>query len=173
MTDDDKGLHAQPLPDVFPTSPHPYRAKPTSTHLTPSVPCCRIPLTCSDTNPVESSSELRDVDFQPSSLVHASVTIIHPQLRDLILPLERGHIIYPHVMTLESMRWPAPEKLSPRGDDTGDLPTPSPWERCYEEAMSGFYAGRPPGRAASPAKPQPAIRTLFKLDFTPTCLTTK
>lgn len=157
-------------PDTSP-HPHPYRPTPTSTSPPPCPPHC--PLTLSDTNPVESSSELRDVDFQPSSIVQAQVTIIHPQLRDLILPLERGHIIYPHVMTLESMRWAAPEKMSPRGEDGRDLLTPSPWERCYEEAMSGFYSGRPPPRSSSPAKPTPTTRTLFKLDFTPTCLTTK
>lgn len=121
---------------------------------------------------MESSSELRDVDFRPSSLVHASVTIIHPQLRDLILPLDRGHIIYPHVQTLQEMRWDPPEEMSP-GEDGYEAATPSPWERSYGDIMSGLYGGRSHRRSEAPAKPLPSTRTLFKLDFTPTCLTTK
>ncbi|WWC69372.1 uncharacterized protein I206_103311 [Kwoniella pini CBS 10737] len=52
-----------------------------------------------------SSSELRDISLTPTSVRSARITIIHPQLRDLILPLERGRVLYPRGMTIEEQRW--------------------------------------------------------------------
>ena len=56
-----------------------------------------------------SSSELRDLSLQPSAVIHTKgITIIHQQLRDLILPLERARVIYPHGTTLEQITWSHP-----------------------------------------------------------------
>lgn len=52
-----------------------------------------------------SSSELRDLSLQPSSIRSGRVTIIHPQLRDLILPLERAKVLYPRGTTIEQVSW--------------------------------------------------------------------
>ncbi|KAK4687467.1 hypothetical protein P7C73_g2638, partial [Tremellales sp. Uapishka_1] len=52
-----------------------------------------------------SSSELRDIDLQPTAVRNAKITIIHPQLRDLILPLERARVLYPRGSTIEESRW--------------------------------------------------------------------
>ena len=51
------------------------------------------------------SSEMRDLSLTPSSVRAARITIIHPQLRDLILPLDRGNVLYPKGTTLEQQRW--------------------------------------------------------------------
>jgi hypothetical protein len=55
--------------------------------------------------PTASSSELRDLSLTPSSIRSARITIIHPQLRDLILPLDRGNVLYPKGTTLEQQQW--------------------------------------------------------------------
>ncbi|WRT67211.1 uncharacterized protein IL334_004177 [Kwoniella shivajii] len=52
-----------------------------------------------------SSSELRDISLTPTAIRSAKITIIHPQLRDLILPLERGRVLYPRGMSIEEQRW--------------------------------------------------------------------
>nr|XP_018263766.1 uncharacterized protein I303_03639 [Kwoniella dejecticola CBS 10117]OBR85924.1 hypothetical protein I303_03639 [Kwoniella dejecticola CBS 10117] len=52
-----------------------------------------------------SASELRDISLTPTFVRSAKITIIHPQLRDLILPLERGRVLYPRGMTIEEQRW--------------------------------------------------------------------
>lgn len=51
------------------------------------------------------SSELRDLPLEPTFLVDARITIIHPQLRDLILPLERRKVWYPHGNSIEEISW--------------------------------------------------------------------
>ncbi|WWD16043.1 hypothetical protein CI109_100468 [Kwoniella shandongensis] len=51
------------------------------------------------------SSELRDISLQPTAIRSAKITIVHPQLRDLILPLARGRILYPRGPTIEEQRW--------------------------------------------------------------------
>ena len=35
----------------------------------------------------------------------AKITIIHPQLRDLVLPLERGRVLYPRGNGIDEQRW--------------------------------------------------------------------
>lgn len=52
-----------------------------------------------------SSTELRDISFTPTSIRPAKVTIIHPQLRDLILPLSRGRVLYPRGLNIDEIRW--------------------------------------------------------------------
>ncbi|BEI91660.1 uncharacterized protein CcaverHIS019_0404800 [Cutaneotrichosporon cavernicola] len=51
------------------------------------------------------SSELRDLSTAPASVRAANITIIHPQLRDLVLPIERGRVLYPHGTAIEDQRW--------------------------------------------------------------------
>ncbi|KAK8869692.1 hypothetical protein IAR55_000260 [Kwoniella newhampshirensis] len=51
------------------------------------------------------ASELRDISLQPTAIRSAKITIVHPQLRDLILPLARGRILYPRGPTIEEQRW--------------------------------------------------------------------
>jgi len=52
---------------------------------------------------LDHSPNLRDLPLQPSAIVKARPTIIHPQLRDLILPLERGRILYPRGNSIEEL----------------------------------------------------------------------
>ncbi|GMK59394.1 hypothetical protein CspeluHIS016_0704090, partial [Cutaneotrichosporon spelunceum] len=51
------------------------------------------------------SSELRDLSTAPASVRAANITIIHPQLRDLVLPIERGRVLYPHGAVIEEQLW--------------------------------------------------------------------
>ncbi|CAD6581228.1 MAG: hypothetical protein TREMPRED_002944 [Tremellales sp. Tagirdzhanova-0007] len=59
------------------------------------------------------SSELRDLSLQPSAVKPTEITIIHQQLRDLILPLERGKVLYPRGTAIEQLCW------SPEIDEDG------------------------------------------------------
>ena len=52
---------------------------------------------------LDHSPNLRDLPLQPSAIIKARPTIIHPQLRDLILPLERGRILYPRGNSIEEL----------------------------------------------------------------------
>jgi hypothetical protein len=54
---------------------------------------------------MESSSELRDLSLKPTGIHSSKITIVHPQLRDLILPLSRGHVMYPRGQTIEELKW--------------------------------------------------------------------
>ncbi|WVW83001.1 hypothetical protein I302_105017 [Kwoniella bestiolae CBS 10118] len=88
-----------------------------------------------------SSSELRDISLTPSSIRSAKITIIHPQLRDLILPLERGRVLYPRGASIEEQRWlPAIE------EEEGE-------EGMAKRGITG------------------STRPLIQLDFVPNCLT--
>lgn len=51
------------------------------------------------------STELRDISFTPTAIRPAKITIIHPQLRDLILPLSRGRVLYPRGLNIDEIRW--------------------------------------------------------------------
>jgi len=88
-----------------------------------------------------SNSELRDMSLAPSAVLPATVTISHPQLRDLILPLKRGHVLYPCRSAVYEQRWTSPEDPTTGMDD---------------------------GKVR-----QSTAQELFKLSFTPTCITTK
>lgn len=70
------------------------------------------------------------MSLAPSCVRAANISIIHPQLRDLVLPVGRGHVLYPHGSTIEEHKW--------RPDSPGSNTT-----------------------------------MLYKLIFTPSCLTTK
>jgi len=52
---------------------------------------------------LDHSPNLRDLHLQPSAIIKARPTIIHPQLRDLILPLERGRVLYPRGNSIEEL----------------------------------------------------------------------
>ncbi|WVQ98832.1 hypothetical protein IAU59_005963 [Kwoniella sp. CBS 9459] len=96
-----------------------------------------------------SSSELRDISSNPSSIRSAKITIIHPQLRDLILPLERGRVLYPRGTTVEEQRWlPSADHdhVDDRGDEDGD-------DGPSKRGITG------------------STRPLLNLSFTPNCLT--
>ncbi|KAL1405486.1 hypothetical protein Q8F55_009120 [Vanrija albida] len=100
------------------------------------------------------SSELRDVALVPHAVRAANITIIHPQLRDLVLPLARGHVLYPRGTAIEEARW--------RDVDDDDEPEGKP-------PQSAFTAAADTPRATFTG--QHTAKTLFKLGFTPTCLT--
>jgi hypothetical protein len=53
----------------------------------------------------DTSPNLRDLQLEPTAIVKARPTIIHPQLRDLILPLERGRVLYPRGNSIEDLRF--------------------------------------------------------------------
>lgn len=74
---------------------------------------------------------MRDISLAPSAVRPANISIIHPQLRDLILPVKQGHVLYPHGTAIEEQKW--------HSDD-------------------------PTGGKTS---------MLYKLSFTPSCLTTQ
>ncbi|WVF72104.1 hypothetical protein IAT40_006916 [Kwoniella sp. CBS 6097] len=95
-----------------------------------------------------SSSELRDISPNPSSIRSAKITIIHPQLRDLILPLERGRVLYPRGTTVEEQRW---------------LPSP---DYDPDERLEGDGDEGPSKRGITGS-----TRPLLNLSFTPNCLT--
>ena len=59
----------------------------------------------SDPPSLISSSELRELSLRPSSIQPAQITIIHPQLRDLILPLERANLLYPRGTSVQQISW--------------------------------------------------------------------
>ncbi|WVQ78405.1 hypothetical protein IAT38_000491 [Cryptococcus sp. DSM 104549] len=59
------------------------------------------------------STELSDVSLTPTAVRSAKITIIHPQLRDLVLPLARGRLFYPRGTSIEEQRW------LPPADDEG------------------------------------------------------
>lgn len=46
-------------------------------------------------SPELANTELRDLDTNPSNVIDAAITIVHPQLRDLIVAESRGHVYYP------------------------------------------------------------------------------
>ncbi|KIR32772.1 hypothetical protein I352_04707 [Cryptococcus deuterogattii MMRL2647] len=87
-----------------------------------------------------SSTELRDISFTPTAVRPARITIIHPQLRDLILPLSRGRVLYPRGLNIDEIRW------LPNAEDDDEAPKPND--------RNG------PGNT----------RTVFKLDFAANCL---
>lgn len=60
--------------------------------LIPSDPPAPVPPSRS---PELANTELRDLAVEPSSVVEAAITIVHPQLRDLIVTQSRGHVYYP------------------------------------------------------------------------------
>ncbi|RXK35143.1 hypothetical protein M231_07591 [Tremella mesenterica] len=53
------------------------------------------------------SGQLQDLNLNPTSVRQAKITIVHPQLRDLILPLEKGRVLYPRGNCVEEQRWDA------------------------------------------------------------------
>jgi hypothetical protein len=57
---------------------------------------------------LDHSPNLRDLPLEPSNIIKARPTIIHPQLRDLILPLERGKILYPRGNSIEELTFVHP-----------------------------------------------------------------
>jgi hypothetical protein len=73
--------------------------------------------TNSSDSPGYDSSELRDLSTAPTSVRPANITIIHPQLRDLVLPLERGRVVYPHGTVVEEQYWVDDD------DNPGDQPS--------------------------------------------------
>ncbi|ORX33426.1 hypothetical protein BD324DRAFT_639736 [Kockovaella imperatae] len=66
-----------------------------------------------DPPPIVSSSELRDLSLEPTDVRPAHISIIHPQLRDLVLPLDRAHVLYPRGTIIEEQRWSPPEDNEP------------------------------------------------------------
>ena len=64
------------------------------------------------------SSELRDLSLQPSTVRPTEITIIHQQLRDLILPLERGKVLYPRGTAIEQLCW------EPENEEDGSSVSP-------------------------------------------------
>ncbi|WWC89956.1 uncharacterized protein L201_004885 [Kwoniella dendrophila CBS 6074] len=89
-----------------------------------------------------SSSELRDISLTPTAVRSAKITIIHPQLRDLILPIERGRVLYPRGMTIEEQRW-LPAASSESDEEEG----------IHKRGITG------------------STRPLLNLNFVPNCLT--
>lgn len=90
----------------------------------------------------------------------ANIAIIHPQLRDLVLPLARGHVLYPRGNAVEEARWR--DDADDEDDDGG--------------ADVGVAAGLGVGDKSPPRRGysgQAVAKTLFKIGFTPTCLTTR
>ena len=69
----------------------------------------------SDPPSLLAGSELRDLCFRPRNDYNAAVTIVHPQLRDLILPLHRGRVLFPHGTNINEMLWEPEDDLD--GDD--------------------------------------------------------
>jgi hypothetical protein len=65
---------------------------------------------------LDHSPNLRGLSLQPSAVIKARPTIIHPQLRDLILPLERGKILYPRGNSIEELTF----SIDPEGDEDED-----------------------------------------------------
>jgi hypothetical protein len=63
------------------------------------------------------STNLRDLPLEPSNIIKARPTIIHPQLRDLILPLERGKVLYPRGNSIEELTF---SHSSPDNEDEDD-----------------------------------------------------
>ncbi|KAL7424464.1 hypothetical protein Q5752_000148 [Cryptotrichosporon argae] len=92
------------------------------------------------------STELRDVRLRPATVLPAQITIIHPQLRDLLVPLDRGDVLYPRGKTIERLRWAAPSKDARDGRNDDDGP-------------------------AANAGSDYTTETLADLTFAPTCLT--
>lgn len=90
------------------------------------------------------------MSFAPSAVHSAQVTISHPQLRDLILPVRRGHVMYPHRSAIHEQRWDS-------------------WDRDSPEGSPG-----PGGEEAAKARQNvTTAREVFKLSFVPTCITSK
>ena len=74
----------------------------------------------SDPPSLLANSELRDISLRPSTISNARITIIHPQLRDLILPVERGRVLYPRGNGIEEVRWKSEyheERKEEQGED--------------------------------------------------------
>jgi len=59
---------------------------------------------------LDHSPNLRYLPLEPSNVIKARPTIIHPQLRDLILPLERGKILYPRGNSIEELTFGHPHE---------------------------------------------------------------
>lgn len=78
-------------------------------------------LTYSDPPSLLSSSELRDISLQPSAISNARITIVHPQLRDLILPVERGRVLYPRGNGIEELRWKVQEHWHADASEDEDM----------------------------------------------------
>ncbi|WVN86243.1 uncharacterized protein L203_101404 [Cryptococcus depauperatus CBS 7841] len=74
------------------------------------------------------STKLADFSLRPTTVKPIKTTIIHPQLRDLILQLSRGKVFYPRGTTVEGIRWMPQERddNQPRAvgkNDEGDRRT--------------------------------------------------
>lgn len=72
----------------------------------------------SDPPSLLAGTELRDLSFRPTAIHNAHVTIVHPQLRDLILPLNRGRVLFPHGTSIDEMIW-TPEEAEDDDDEEG------------------------------------------------------
>lgn len=95
-------------------------------------------LTRRDPPSLLASSELRDLALQPTAVRNARITIIHPQLRDLILPLERGRVLHPRGFGIEEMQWKsAAEVLSRRSSAGGqaDEDVSMEGDESFEDAL--------------------------------------
>lgn len=58
--------------------------------------------------------------MEPSAILDARVTIIHPQLRDLIVAVERGRVLYPRGSTIEQLKW-MPQPDDDEEDESGGI----------------------------------------------------
>ena len=67
---------------------------------------------------LDHSPNLRGLSLKPWNIIKARPTIIHPQLRDLILPLERGKILYPRGNSIEELTFVHPCHDDEDHDDT-------------------------------------------------------
>lgn len=70
-----------------------------------SVPTFHADRSLRDPPSLLASSELRDLPLRPTHVEDARIAIIHPQLRDLILPLERGRVLHPRNNSIEEVKW--------------------------------------------------------------------
>ena len=66
---------------------------------------------------LDHSPNLRDLPLEPSNVIKARPTIIHPQFRDLILPLIRGKILYPRGNSIEELTFGHPHEDDKDHDD--------------------------------------------------------
>lgn len=95
------------------------------------------------------NSELADLDLEPSFVVPASVTVIHPQLRDLVsCPKERGVLYHVKGSSIVELTVDVNDYLDESGDD--------------ERQDDGKRAGSRPSRSKETWCPSVSFRACLR-----------
>lgn len=94
----------------------------------------------SDPPSLLAGSELRDISFRPTNIHDAPITIVHPQLRDLILPIQRGRVLFPHGTDISEMTWEPQQDEDDDEEEAGGMDVERVRSASRKPPVSAKYA---------------------------------